>query len=90
MLGVLQFAKQKANELEDYQNISLSGTDLEGRDEPAIKKRKLAKEVHVCHGKMIEKHKFLKEKIKGGGGRGASSCTELVFAYSKTYSKLAV
>ena len=40
-----QFAKQKASELEDYQSISLSGTDLEGSDEPAVKKRKLAKEV---------------------------------------------
>ena len=40
-----QFAKQKASELEDYQNISLSGTDMEGDEEPAVKRRKLAKQV---------------------------------------------
>ncbi|XP_053396445.1 DNA mismatch repair protein Msh2-like [Mercenaria mercenaria] len=41
---VIQFAKEKACELEDYQCISLSGTDLEGEDEPAVKKRKLVKQ----------------------------------------------
>ena len=42
---IFQFAKEKACELEDYQSISLSGTDLEGSDEPAVKKRKLIKQV---------------------------------------------
>lgn len=41
----LQFAKEKACELEDYQCISLSGTELEGEGEPAVKKRKLVKQV---------------------------------------------
>lgn len=41
---VIQFAKEKACELEDYQCVSLSGTDLEGDDEPAVKKRKLVKQ----------------------------------------------
>lgn len=30
--------------MEDFQSISLSGTDLEGSDEPAVKRRKLAKQ----------------------------------------------
>ena len=42
-----QFAKQKASELEDYQSLSLEGTDLEGEGEPAVKKRKLAKQVFI-------------------------------------------
>ncbi|XP_069139332.1 DNA mismatch repair protein Msh2-like [Argopecten irradians] len=42
--NVIEFAKNKASELEDFQNVSLSGTDLEGDSEPAVKKRKLAKE----------------------------------------------
>ncbi|XP_077977328.1 DNA mismatch repair protein Msh2-like [Glandiceps talaboti] len=41
---VIDFAKQKAAELEDYQSISLSDSGLEGQDEPAAKKRRLAKE----------------------------------------------
>ncbi|XP_041352599.1 DNA mismatch repair protein Msh2-like [Gigantopelta aegis] len=41
---VIEFAKQKASELEDYQSLSLAGTDLEGEGEPAVKKRKLAKQ----------------------------------------------
>lgn len=40
-----QCARQKANELEDYQTVSVAGTHLEGDDEPAVKKRKMAKEV---------------------------------------------
>ena len=40
-----QCARQKASELEDYQSLSVAGTQLEGDDEPAIKKRKMAKEV---------------------------------------------
>ncbi|KAJ8314931.1 hypothetical protein KUTeg_007081 [Tegillarca granosa] len=39
-----RFAKKKASELEDFQTISLSGTDLGGEDEPAVKKRKLVKQ----------------------------------------------
>lgn len=42
---LLQFARQKARELEDYQSLSLTGTGLEGEDEPAVKKRKIAKQV---------------------------------------------
>lgn len=42
---MFQFAREKACELEDYQCISLSGTDLEGDEEPAVKKRKLVKQV---------------------------------------------
>jgi len=42
---VFQFAREKACELEDYQCISLSGTDLDGDAEPAVKKRKLMKQV---------------------------------------------
>lgn len=42
---LLQFARQKARELEDYQSLSLMGTGLEGEDEPAVKKRKIAKQV---------------------------------------------
>ncbi|XP_013387202.1 DNA mismatch repair protein Msh2 [Lingula anatina] len=41
---VLEFARQKAQELEDYQSIDLKGTDLEGEGEPAVKKRKIAKQ----------------------------------------------
>ncbi|XP_050392192.1 DNA mismatch repair protein Msh2 [Patella vulgata] len=41
---VIEFAKEKANELEDFQSVSLEGTDFEGDGEPAIKKRKLAKQ----------------------------------------------
>ncbi|KAK7478892.1 hypothetical protein BaRGS_00029873 [Batillaria attramentaria] len=41
---VIEFAKQKASELEDYQSVSVTGTQLEGDDEPAVKKRKLAKQ----------------------------------------------
>lgn len=44
---VFQFAKEKARELEDYQTVSLAGTDLEGDDEPAVKKRKLVKQVRA-------------------------------------------
>lgn len=40
-----QCARQKANELEDYQTVSVAGTQLDGDDEPAVKKRKMAKEV---------------------------------------------
>ena len=43
----LQFAQQKASELEDYQSVGLAGTELEGDDEPAVKKRKLAKQVRT-------------------------------------------
>ncbi|OWF42758.1 DNA mismatch repair protein Msh2 [Mizuhopecten yessoensis] len=42
--NVIEFAKNKASELEDFQNVCLSGTDLEGDSEPAVKKRKLVKE----------------------------------------------
>ncbi|CAC5426826.1 MSH2 [Mytilus coruscus] len=42
--NVIDFAKKKASELEDFQSISLIGTGLEGNDEPAVKKRKLVKE----------------------------------------------
>ncbi|PVD28152.1 hypothetical protein C0Q70_10737 [Pomacea canaliculata] len=41
---VIEFARQKARELEDYQSLSLTGTGLEGEDEPAVKKRKIAKQ----------------------------------------------
>ncbi|XP_070564329.1 DNA mismatch repair protein Msh2-like [Ptychodera flava] len=41
---VIEFAKEKAAELEDYQSISLSQSGLEGHDEPVAKKRRLAKE----------------------------------------------
>ncbi|KAH3728455.1 hypothetical protein DPMN_054412 [Dreissena polymorpha] len=41
---VVEFAREKACELEDYQSISLSGTGMEGEDEPAVKKRKLVKQ----------------------------------------------
>ncbi|KAK3589346.1 hypothetical protein CHS0354_009989 [Potamilus streckersoni] len=41
---VVEFAKEKARELEDFQTVSLAGTDLEGDDEPAVKKRKLVKQ----------------------------------------------
>ncbi|XP_059154557.1 LOW QUALITY PROTEIN: DNA mismatch repair protein Msh2-like [Physella acuta] len=41
---VIEEAKIKASELEDFQNINLEGTGLEGDDEPAVKRRKLAKE----------------------------------------------
>ncbi|WAR07976.1 MSH2-like protein [Mya arenaria] len=40
----LHFAREKACELEDYQCVSLTGTDLEGDGEPAVKKRKLVKQ----------------------------------------------
>lgn len=40
-----QFAREKACELEDYQCVSLSGTDLAGEEQPAVKKRKLVKQV---------------------------------------------
>ena len=43
----MQFAKEKACELEDYQSVSLSGTDLEGSEEPAVKKRKIIKQVKL-------------------------------------------
>ncbi|ESO85742.1 hypothetical protein LOTGIDRAFT_195636 [Lottia gigantea] len=41
---VIEFAKEKARELEDFQCVNLQGTDLYGDDEPAVKKRKLVKE----------------------------------------------
>ncbi|ELU00339.1 hypothetical protein CAPTEDRAFT_184281 [Capitella teleta] len=41
---VIEFAKKKASELEDYQNVSLQGSELEGQDEPAVKKRKVVRE----------------------------------------------
>ncbi|XP_052811979.1 DNA mismatch repair protein Msh2-like [Mya arenaria] len=41
---VVEFAREKACELEDYQCVSLTGTDLEGDGEPAVKKRKLVKQ----------------------------------------------
>ncbi|XP_048239590.1 DNA mismatch repair protein Msh2-like [Haliotis rufescens] len=41
---VVEFAKVKASELEDYQSISLTDTDLDGDSEPAVKKRKCAKQ----------------------------------------------
>ncbi|CAH1799861.1 unnamed protein product [Owenia fusiformis] len=41
---VIQFAKNKASELEDYQNSNLSGTGLEGEGEPAVKKRRTEKQ----------------------------------------------
>ena len=44
--SVVEFAKKKASELEDFQSINLTGTGLEGDDEPAVKKRKLVKEVN--------------------------------------------
>lgn len=43
----LQFAKEKAAELEDYQSVSMADTGMKGDDEPAVKKRKLAKQVCV-------------------------------------------
>jgi len=39
---VIEFAQQKASELEDYQSVT--GTEMEGDDEPAAKKRKLAEQ----------------------------------------------
>ncbi|XP_033740541.1 DNA mismatch repair protein Msh2-like [Pecten maximus] len=42
--NVIEFAKNKASELEDFQNVCLSGTGLEGDSEPAVKKRKVVKE----------------------------------------------
>ncbi|XP_078619474.1 DNA mismatch repair protein Msh2-like [Branchiostoma floridae x Branchiostoma japonicum] len=41
---VIEFARQKALELEDYQSISLSGTAMEGTDAVAAKKRRIAKQ----------------------------------------------
>lgn len=45
--NVIEFAKRKASELEDFQSISLSGTGLEGDDEQAVKKRKVVKQVYL-------------------------------------------
>ncbi|KAK3090565.1 hypothetical protein FSP39_012731 [Pinctada imbricata] len=42
--NVVEFARNKARELEDFQTVSLAGTELEGSDEPAVKKRKLVKQ----------------------------------------------
>ncbi|XP_076445659.1 DNA mismatch repair protein Msh2-like [Babylonia areolata] len=41
---VVECASQKAKELEDFQTLNVAGTQLEGDDEPAVKKRKLAKQ----------------------------------------------
>lgn len=53
--NVIDFAKKKASELEDFQSISLTGTGLEGNDEPAVKKRKVVKEVNTLSKQNIEK-----------------------------------
>ena len=44
---VFQFAREKARELEDYQSVSVGGTDLEGDGEPAVKRRKQEKQVNL-------------------------------------------
>ncbi|XP_014768650.1 DNA mismatch repair protein Msh2 [Octopus bimaculoides] len=41
---VIEFAKNKAKELEDFQSVDLQGTDMAGDDEPAVKKRKSEKQ----------------------------------------------
>ncbi|KAK2146372.1 hypothetical protein LSH36_613g01007 [Paralvinella palmiformis] len=41
---VIEFAKRKACELEDYQNISLTDVGLSGSEEEAVKKRKTIKQ----------------------------------------------
>ncbi|GFN93737.1 DNA mismatch repair protein [Plakobranchus ocellatus] len=41
---VIQDAKEKAAELEDFQMIALEGSGLEGDDESAVKRRKLVKQ----------------------------------------------
>ena len=40
----VQYAKRKACELEDFQNVTLTGTDLAGDSEVAVKRRKEEKE----------------------------------------------
>ena len=40
-----QFAREKARELEDFQNVNLAATELEGDSEPAVKRRKQEKQV---------------------------------------------
>lgn len=42
---VIDNAKEKAAELEDYQSIAASDGSMEGLDEPAAKRKRLAKEV---------------------------------------------
>ncbi|RUS68800.1 hypothetical protein EGW08_023438, partial [Elysia chlorotica] len=51
---VIEDAKAKAAELEDFQMVGLEGTGLEGDDEPAVKRRKLAKQ---------EGHDIMKEFV---------------------------
>ncbi len=47
---VIDFAKEKAAELEDYQSLSMADAQsMEGLDEPAAKKRRTEKQ--VGHGK---------------------------------------
>ncbi|KAK3791473.1 hypothetical protein RRG08_046625 [Elysia crispata] len=41
---VIEDAQAKAAELEDFQMVGLEGTEMEGDDEPAVKRRKLAKQ----------------------------------------------
>ncbi|BFZ23354.1 hypothetical protein BsWGS_26393 [Bradybaena similaris] len=40
---VLEAARSKASELEDFQTLGLQGTALDGDDEPAVKRRRTAK-----------------------------------------------
>lgn len=44
-LKVINNAKVKAAELEDYQSIAASDGCMEGLDEPAAKRKRMAKEV---------------------------------------------
>ena len=44
-VDLVQFAREKARELEDFQNVNLASTDLEGDSEPAVKRRKKEKQV---------------------------------------------
>ncbi|KAL5010021.1 hypothetical protein ScPMuIL_012326 [Solemya velum] len=41
---VIEFAREKACDLEDYLSISVTDTELEGDDERAVKKRKMVKQ----------------------------------------------
>ena len=57
--------------MEDYQSVSLGGTDLEGQDEPAVKRRKQAKEVrYSVYNKYLDMV-FMKQHIAFGGSKVA-------------------